>query len=105
MEKNSIFQNDKVKNFKNLQILQSKRDFFNFLQVITFDLFMLANWNFLLMFYTGNTTGKLGKNENWSFGVFYYYHSVLIFDRQMLSVWNVLHKLYAGNTTANKRVK
>ena len=26
-----------VGNFKNLEVLQSKRDFFNFLQVITFD--------------------------------------------------------------------
>ena len=58
MEKNSIFQNNKVENFKNLEILQSKRDFFNFLQAITFDTFMLSNGNFLDMFYTGNTTGK-----------------------------------------------
>ena len=28
---------------KNLEILQSKRDFFNFLQVITFDTVMIAN--------------------------------------------------------------
>ena len=41
--KQLIFQNNKVKNFKNLKILQSKREFFNFLQVITFDTFMLAN--------------------------------------------------------------
>ena len=41
--KKLIFQNNKVENFKNLEILQSKRDFFNFLQVITFDTFMLAN--------------------------------------------------------------
>ena len=45
MGKNSIFQNNKVENFKNLEIFQSKRDFFNFLQVIAFDKFMLAkNW-------------------------------------------------------------
>ena len=31
MGKNLIFQNKKVENFKNLEILQSKRDFFNFL--------------------------------------------------------------------------
>ena len=80
--KNLIFQNSKVENFKNLEILQIKRDLFNFLQAITFDTFKLANWNFLHMFYTGNTTGKqrikppwvnskawsfntkLGKNEN-----------------------------------------
>ena len=30
---------NKVENFKNLEILQSKRDFFNFLQAITFDTF------------------------------------------------------------------
>ena len=41
--KNSIFQNNKVENFKNLEILQSMRDFFNFLQVMTFSAFMLAN--------------------------------------------------------------
>ena len=40
--KNSIFQNNKVKSFKNLEILQSKRDFFNFLQAIIFDTFVLA---------------------------------------------------------------
>ena len=43
MGKKSIFQNNKVENFKNLEILQSKSDFFNFLQAITFDTFMLAN--------------------------------------------------------------
>ena len=32
--KNSIFQNDRVENFKTLEILQSKRDFYNFLQAI-----------------------------------------------------------------------
>ena len=58
MGKNSIFQNRKVENFKNLEILQSKRDSINFLQAITFDTFMLANWNFLHTFYTGNTAGK-----------------------------------------------
>ena len=41
--KNSIFQNKKVENFRNLEILHSKRDFFNFLQAITFDNLMLAN--------------------------------------------------------------
>ena len=39
MGKNSIFKNIKVKNLKNLEILQSKRDFFNFLQAIAFDTF------------------------------------------------------------------
>ena len=53
MGKHSIFQNNKVENFKNLEILQSKIDFFNFLHAITFDTFMLANWNFLHMFCTG----------------------------------------------------
>ena len=43
MEKKSNFQNNKVENFKNLEILQSKRNFFNFLQAITFDTFMLSN--------------------------------------------------------------
>ena len=55
IEKNSNFQNNKVKNFKYLEILQSKRDFF---QAITFHTFMLADLNLLHMFYTGNTTGK-----------------------------------------------
>ena len=32
--KNSVFQNDRVENFKTLEILQSKRDFYNFLQAI-----------------------------------------------------------------------
>ena len=50
MEKHSIFQNNKVKNFKNLEIFQSRRDFFKCLQVITFDTFTLANSNFLHMF-------------------------------------------------------
>ena len=43
MGKKSIFQNNKVENFKNLEILRSKRDFFYFFQTITFDTFMLAN--------------------------------------------------------------
>ena len=47
MEKHSIFQNNKVKNFKNLEIFQSRRDFFKYIQVITFDTFTLANSNFL----------------------------------------------------------
>ena len=42
MEKSSIFQNNKVENFKNHEILQSK-NFFSFLQTMTFDTFMLAN--------------------------------------------------------------
>ena len=41
--KKKNFQNNKVENFKNLVILQSKRDFFNFLHVITFGTFMLEN--------------------------------------------------------------
>ena len=40
--KNLILRNSKVKNFKNLKILQSTRDFCNFLQVRTFDTFKLA---------------------------------------------------------------
>ena len=56
--KNSIFHNDKVKNVKNLEILQSKRDFFKCLQAITFDTFTLVTLDFLHMFYTGNVTGK-----------------------------------------------
>ena len=51
MGKNSIFQNNKVKNFKNPEILRSTGDF---LQAINFDTFMLVNWNFLNMFFTGN---------------------------------------------------
>ena len=58
MGKKTIFQNKKVKYFKNLEILRSKRDFFNFLQAIIFDTFMLANLTFIHVFYTGNTTGK-----------------------------------------------
>ena len=55
--KNSIFHN-KVENFKNLEILLSKRDFFKCLQAITFDTFTLVTSDFLHMFYTGNVTGK-----------------------------------------------
>ena len=58
MEKHSIFQNNKVENFKSLEIFQSRRDFFKCLQAITSDTFTLANSNFLHIFYTGNTTGK-----------------------------------------------
>ena len=58
MRKHSTSQKSKVKKFKNLEILQSKRDFFTFLQAITFDTLMLANLNLLYMFCTGNTTGK-----------------------------------------------
>ena len=58
MGKKSIFQNNKVENSKNFQILWSKIDVFNFLQTINFGTFMLENGNFLHMFYTGNTTGK-----------------------------------------------
>ena len=43
---------------KSLEIFQSRRDFFKFLQAITFDTFTLANSNFLHIFYTGNTTVK-----------------------------------------------
>ena len=42
MGKNLIFLNNKVENFKNLEILWCKR-FFNFLQAITFDIFVLVN--------------------------------------------------------------
>ena len=41
--KNPIFQNSKVENFKNLEILQPKRNFSKFLQAITIDTFILAN--------------------------------------------------------------
>ena len=58
MEKHSIFQNNKVENFKSLEIFQSRRDFFKCLQAIISDTFTLANSNFLHIFYTGNTTGK-----------------------------------------------
>ena len=50
MGKHSIFEN-----FKNLEIWWSKRDL---LQSIIFDTFMLANWNFIDMFYTGNSIRK-----------------------------------------------
>ena len=58
MGTNSIFQNNRLKISKILKFCGQKEIFFNFLQVITFDTFMLANRNFLHMFYTGNTTGK-----------------------------------------------
>ena len=58
MEKHSIFQNNKVENFRSLEIFQSRRDFFKCLRAITSDTFTLANSNFLHIFYTGNTTGK-----------------------------------------------
>ena len=51
MRKRSIFKNNQAKNFKNLEILQSERYFSNFLQVINFDTFILANLNFLHIFY------------------------------------------------------
>ena len=57
MEKHSIFQN-KVENFKSLEILQSRRDFLKCRPVITFDTFTLTNSNFLHMLCTENTTGK-----------------------------------------------
>ena len=47
IEKHSIFQNNKVENFRNLENLQSRRDFFKCLQAITLDTFTLANSNFL----------------------------------------------------------
>ena len=55
MQKHSTFQNRMVENFKNFEILWCERDFF---QAITFDIFMLANWNFPHVFYTGNATEK-----------------------------------------------
>ena len=59
MGKNLIFQNKKVENFKNLEILQSKRDFFNFLQVITFDTF---KWQ-LKIFYICSILGQIQENK------------------------------------------
>ena len=53
IEKKSIFQNNKVENSKNFQILWSKIDVFNFLQTINFGTFMLENGNFLHMFILG----------------------------------------------------
>ena len=47
IEKHSIFQNNRVENFRNLENLQSRRDFFKCFQVITFDTFTLANSYFL----------------------------------------------------------
>ena len=57
MEKHPIFQNN-VENFKSLEILQSRRDFFKCHPAITFDTFTLTNSNFLHMLCTGNTTAK-----------------------------------------------
>ena len=59
MGKNLIFQNKKVENFKNLEILQSKRDFFNFLQAITFDTF---KWK-LKIFYICSILGQIQENK------------------------------------------
>ena len=42
---------------------QKSWDFFNFLQAITFDTFMLAKWNFLHMFHTGNTEYKKSNSH------------------------------------------
>ena len=47
MEKHSVFQN--VENFKSVEILQSRRDFFKCGLAITFDTFTLTNSNFLHM--------------------------------------------------------
>ena len=55
--KHSIFQNN-IENFKSLEILQSRRDFFKCRLAITFDTFTLTNSNFLHTLCTGNTTGK-----------------------------------------------
>ena len=118
--KNLIFQNSKVENLTNLEILQWKRDLFNFLQAIIFDTFNLAYWDCLHMFCTGNTAGKqriklswinskassfntkLGKNEKiFILNHFYKFQRVIIIDKQMLSIWIFLHKLYAWNTTTN----
>ena len=44
--KKSIFQNMKVENFKNLEILWSKRDLFRFLQAIIFDTFHASKLKF-----------------------------------------------------------
>ena len=57
MEKHLIFQNN-VENFRSLEILQSRRDFFKCGPAITFDTFTLTNSNVLHMLCTGNTTGK-----------------------------------------------
>ena len=57
MEKYLIFQNN-VGNFKSLEILQSRRDFFKCCPARTFDTFTLTNSNFLHMLCTGITTGK-----------------------------------------------
>ena len=44
--KHSIFQNNKVENFENLEILQSKINFFKCPQAITSDTFTLVNSNY-----------------------------------------------------------
>ena len=59
MGKHSIFQNSKLENFKTLEILQSGRDFFNFLQAITFDTSMLE----IKIFYICSILGILQENK------------------------------------------
>ena len=104
--KNLIFQNSKVENLTNLEILPWKRDLFNFLQAIIFDIFNLAYWDCLHMFFSGNTAGKqriklswinskassfntkLRKNEKlFILNRFYKFQHVIIIDKQMLSIW------------------
>ena len=58
MGKNSIFQNNKMENLKNLEILWSKIDFFNLFQAITFDTFMLID-----VFYIWSILGILQENK------------------------------------------
>ena len=52
MEKHSIFQNN-VENFKSVEILQSRRDFFKCHPAITFDTFTLTNSNFQHIYVLG----------------------------------------------------
>ena len=59
MGKKIIFLNKKV---ENLEILHSKRDFFNFLHAITFDISMLVNWSFLTV-YICSILGILQENK------------------------------------------
>ena len=58
MGKHSIF---KIMKISKILKFCSLKDFFNFFQVITFDRFILINWNFLHLLYTENTTYRKAK--------------------------------------------
>ena len=82
IRKNSIFQNNKVKSFKNLEILQSKKDFFQFsssdnfwhiraskVKFSTYALYWeyyrkIKNHTVIGLFKSPKSYHKIGKNEN-----------------------------------------